>query len=207
MYTMHRRRLLAGLGAAGTASFGGCVSAGAILDTDEPPSDGNGNTMTYAIEPNTESSGPLRHHLDLLQSNPVSADAPLTIELELTNTTDAAIAYGERRSVLGLYLRDGECMLLSADDDRYAFDASIGRWVAEGPIGITMDYQIDELPAGATHREELVLITGAVDTPEEMVPDRLSFGAEFRAVPATEGIQTIDDSADAFTWGFDLFAH
>lgn len=177
--------------------------------------DGNGNGNEndpqiegehYGIQTTGDvEDSPLEHEVTLVQPRIDSPEEPLTLEMTVTNTDSETIRYGEKRSALGHYERDGAFGLHPPNRDA-SFDEQTGLWFTTGPIARTTEFQIGELEPGASDTQYLELIYLGEEQNHlgeglpERVPDSFSFDLSY-GVGDAEGIP---GEGDSFEWQFTL---
>lgn len=201
---MDRRSFVASTGALLTLPIAGCVDGDTMDPNDDTDSDTSSQREMHSrIEPEpTDDTEPLVYDVSIVSESTV--DSPLTIDISLTNTSEVAITYGERRTALFWNPDSEEHFSLYPTDavaERYEYDDGIW-WLPDG-FATTMDYQTATLEPDATHTETLALLHGPVDDADELrsLPSNLYFTAEF-AYSADED-ETLPNGTPV-TWGFSL---
>lgn len=160
--------------------------------TDSPPTYGVGPTYSTA-------AGPLEHDIRIDRATPTE-DGPVTITTTVHNPTGETVTYGDRRAVQGKYLRESGFVLVPAGGYDPDFDEERGHWLLDNPVVTTADYQVEDLPPGETHEQELQLV---VDQPANLVESATThqFGMEYAASPVAEL-----DPEPTHDWHFSLVA-
>ena len=194
---MKRRTYLTATGCLAVVGLAGCI-AGQATDDDEP--------TAFAIDTDeVPDERALHHDVTLVTSELRSEEAPLSLQVKLSNEMNEPVEFGERRATLFWDKYDEGYRLLPHDvdgEDAYEFDEDDRRWVATDVFPRTGDFQTEVVPAGEELQQELVLI--AVDDELSGTPDALAFETEFWAMPEdeTSGV----DYEQTETWGFVLKA-
>lgn len=203
---MKRRTVLAGVGATLTTALVGCLgqvtgSGDGNGTVDEPPNGDATAGRHYEIRSTDEQpASPIEHEVTLEQPRIDSPEQPLTLEVAVTNTGEETVKYGEKRSALALYERDGKFALYAPDEDG-KFDEDAGLWVVSEPVAITMEYRVGTLPSGATDTQTLELIHADGDPPET-VPESFAFDVSYGVTTD----ETLPEGDNSFEWGFTLAA-
>lgn len=132
---------------------------------------------------------PLRYEVELKQPDIASPDAPMELEISLTNTADVTVDYGERRKALFWKRSDAGYVLYPPNaipDEIYEWHAQSARWIATDGFAITADYQIATLKPDETHTETHYVLYRSDDDPDPPVIDELRFETDV-------AIEAIDD--------------
>ncbi|MFP8954802.1 hypothetical protein ACLI4Z_17845 [Natrialbaceae archaeon A-arb3/5] len=146
---------------------------------------------------------PLAYELTVVSD--ATAESPLTIELELTNTDDRPYRYGERRAAMFWTVASDTSFSLypsesveetKADDDEV--------WWSSDPFAMTLDFQVETIEQGETHTEELVVLHTPVDDEDDLdeLPAELEFRTDFAFVEDGRDDGVVD--TDGLSWGFTL---
>lgn len=193
---MNRRSVLASLGGGMTVAFAGCTALEGL--TSSRPDE-----IKYGvIADEVPEERPLHHDVAIQQPYFRSADAPFTLDLSVTNTTDEVIEYGDRRSVRGLKQANNDFVLLSEDSEFYEFDPEEELWMGPGTIGMDGDYQTEKLDPSETHSQPLVVVVKNEDSVPEAIPSEIEFTLRFSAGPTEEFSPSKDRFG--FSWSFAL---
>jgi len=203
---MNRRTVLTGVGATLATALAGCLGQVTGSDDgngtgDDPPNGDATAGRRYEIRSTDEQpASPLEHEVTLEQPRIDSPEQPLSLDVSVTNTGEKTVRYGEKRSALALYERDGEFALYAPGEDR-KFDENVGLWFVSEPVAITMEYRVGKLLPGATDTQTLELVH-VDDDPPETAPESLAFDAPYGVT--TDG--TLPEGSNSFEWGFTLAA-
>lgn len=217
---MDRRTFIAGTTTA-VALTAGCLASGEKGSDGDPSneSDDDGaddsstalsaDTQSYAAVGGGSTGGsPLEHEVTVIDGDLHSPDAPLRVEVTVTNTSDDTLTYGERRSTLfwGSRSENGFTLLPELDSGTSSsireFDAESEYWVATGPFVTTDDYQVGSLEPDESHSETLSVVVSHREDPPADPPAEISFSAQFRA-PSNVGSAGESESSSS-EWGFTL---
>ncbi|SFS97016.1 hypothetical protein [Halostagnicola kamekurae] len=217
---MDRRTFIAGTTTA-VALTAGCLASGEKGSDDNPSneSDDDGaddsstplsaDTQSYAaVGGDSVSGSPLEHEVAVIGGDLRSPDAPLRVEVTVTNTSDDTLTYGERRSTLfwGSRSENGFTLLPELDSGTTSsireFDTEAEYWVATGPFVTTDDYQVGSLEPGESHSETLSVVVSHREDPPADPPGEISFSTKFRA-PSGVGSAAESESVSS-KWGFTL---
>jgi hypothetical protein len=222
---MNRRRYLTAVGGTVTTLLlAGCVSDdsentsnGAGNDTDDgdtdgtsPDQNGSGTGTSFSVSPmsfENEDSRPFSYSATVVTDQFDTSAGPLTVTIELTNTTDDAITFGEARTALFDGTRSAEEQFAlypgsseDIDEEIYRFDDTC--WHRTTDYLRTSEYQTQEIEAGASVDRTFVLAVGPNQTCPEPIPESISFSTE---VTVWEAAQPVDvDGGTGYEWGFSL---
>ncbi|MFC7072457.1 hypothetical protein ACFQJ7_14525 [Halovenus rubra] len=186
---MERRVFLSSLGSLCTITFSGCLST----DSDE--------IQQYtATTKEVSSSRPLHHEATILQSDIQSEEAPLTIEISVTNNTNDLIRYNERREVLGIFLEINKFILLLKGERPYEYNEELGFWQASTPISIDAEIQTAKLSPDETHTQPLVLVGRQTEDLPKEIPAEFAFEVTFTVTKP----QQKESDKQQFEWSFSL---
>ena len=134
---------------------------------------------------------PLQYDVVLEQPVINDPEAPMHIELSLTNESDYSIEYGERRAAMFWKRAADGYVLYPVDtipEDLYQWEAEVEEWIATDGLAVTAEYQIGELAPGETHTEShYVLFRNDGGDPGQAHPESLSF-------ETTVAIEAIDSN-------------
>lgn len=223
---MNRRSYLtAAGGTVTTLLLAGCVSD----DTDdasngtEDDSQGNGDTddaspdeteadsaTSFSVSPmsfENEDERPFSYSATVVTDQFDTSNGPLSVTVELTNTADEAITFGEARTALFDGVRSGENQFGlypgssdDIDEEPYRFEEPC--WHRTAGYLRTSEYQTQEIAPGASVDRTVVLAVGPNQTCPEAVPADISFSTE---VTVWQAEQSVDmDGGTAYEWGFEL---
>lgn len=148
---------------------------------------------------------PLQYTVDVVQAEMQSTEAPMQVEVSLTNEVDEQVRYGERRAAMFWGARSDKFVLYPKQElpnESYKRDTDTGLWVIKHGFVMTRDYQVETLGSGET-RSETLLVLVQPDEKEafsESLPSEMSF-------ETTTSINQIDgESVDdvSTNWGFSI---
>jgi len=216
---MNRRRYLSAVGGTVTTLLAGCVSddtgeangddSGNDEATDTPtPGDDSDESAKFAVEPvSVGDDRPFSYSATVATNQFDTSAGPLSVRIELTNSTDELLTYAEARAAMfeGEKSDEGPFALYpgtSDDIDRelYAFDETC--WQRTDGYLVTSDYQTGELEPGDSVGRTLVLTVTPGEPCPETVPREIPFSTEIKV---WEGDQQIDlEGGTDYEWGFTL---
>lgn len=148
-------------------------------------------SRVYEVDPETSSESPIRHEFEVTQPDIHSPKSPLTVTVSISNPTDETIVYRDRRAALGRALTSEDFILVSPDENEYAFNEKERLWFAIGSVGTTDTSLLGELEPDETRSQELVLIRLSHKGFPETVPSRFEFSTLLGV--ADEGSERITD--------------
>lgn len=201
---MNKRQFLGAIGATTALVVAGCVGDdGASNGTDD---DGETATDTeFSVTPaSVDDDRPISHSVSVAGGGYDDSEGPLTLTVELTNTSEESLAYGERRAALfeGAGSDDGRFSLYPGswddfDETQYEFENC---WNRTEPYVTTADYQIGNLDAGQSHETAVVLAASAQEKCPESTPDELTFS---NVTNVSDSDSTTDEGTE-YEWSFRL---
>ncbi|WP_114579463.1 hypothetical protein [Saliphagus sp. LR7] len=148
-------------------------------------------SRAYEVDPETSSESPIRHEFEVTQPDIHSPESPLMVTVSISNPTDGTIVYRDRRAALGRALTSDDFILVSPDENEYAFNEKERLWFAIGSVGTTDTSLLGELEPDETRSQELVLVRLSHKGFPETVPSEFEFSTSLGV--ADEGSERITD--------------
>lgn len=169
--------------------------------TTGPP---EGDSLVEVVDRDEQPNVPVEYTVSMAE--PLATDEhPARVRVELSNTGEADLVLGERRSVQGYHgtSSDGALYLMPVGDGRTGDPVEAGCWKLTDYVAVTTEYGTVEVPAGESLTAES-FVYGRVDSPGDCLsPGEHRVGLGGRVAESSAGVIG-DEDATEFSWGFTL---